>query len=476
MRLIVAACELLPREAVTVALWLLAIEAAAVALKVAAAAPAATVTDAGTVSEVLLLARVTLDPPAGAVWFSVTVHVLTALRPRFVGLHARVETSTGASRLMVAVCEPLPRVAVTVAVWFLAMVPAVVALKVAVLAPAATVTDVGTVSEVLLLASVTLDPPVGAVWVSVTVQVLTALCPRLLGLHPTPETRTDADANRVMVAVWELLPRLAATVALWLLAMEAAAVALNVAVVAPAATVTDAGTVSETLLLASVIFDPPMGAVWVRVTVQVLTALWPSAVGAQARIETSTGASRVMVAVCELLPRVAVTLALWLLTIEAAAVALNVAVVAPAATVADAGTVSEALLLANVTLDPPVGAAEVKVTVQLEATLALRFTGLQVTDEMVGTTMLPPVPMTVSPVPVASTPTVLVMIIAVVTALFGTANWMMAATPEAIVFVFSPVSRQVIEPDEGGVHDSVFPAAVAAEPPVTLLTEIWLEG
>jgi hypothetical protein len=46
---------------------LLAIEAAAVALKVAVVAPAATVTDAGMVSRVLLLARVTLDPPVGAV-------------------------------------------------------------------------------------------------------------------------------------------------------------------------------------------------------------------------------------------------------------------------------------------------------------------------------------------------------------------------------------------------------------------------
>ena len=68
------------------------------------------------------------------------------------------------------------------------------------------------------------------------------------------------------------------------------------------------------------------------------------------------------------------------------------------------------------------GAAELKVTVQLEAALVLRFTGLQVTDEMAGTIMLPPVPETISPVPVASTPTVLVMFIAVVTALVDTAN------------------------------------------------------
>ena len=91
------------------------------------------------------------------------------------------------------------------------MEAAAVALKVAVVAPAATVTEAGTVSRVLLLASVTLEPPARAVWVSVTVQVLTALCPRLAGLHATPETSTGAD--RLIVAVFELLPKVAVTVA-----------------------------------------------------------------------------------------------------------------------------------------------------------------------------------------------------------------------------------------------------------------------
>ena len=94
---------------------MLAMEAAAVALNVAVVAPAVTVTDAGTVSEVLLLASVTLEPPAGAIWVSVTVQVLTALCPRLVGLQARVDIRTGASRLIAAVWELLPSVAVTVA-------------------------------------------------------------------------------------------------------------------------------------------------------------------------------------------------------------------------------------------------------------------------------------------------------------------------------------------------------------------------
>ena len=95
---------------------MLAMVAAAVALKVAAIAPAATVTDAGTVSEVLLLASVTPKPPAGAAWVSVTVQALTALWPRLAGLQATPETRVAATRLIVAICELLPRVAVTVAV------------------------------------------------------------------------------------------------------------------------------------------------------------------------------------------------------------------------------------------------------------------------------------------------------------------------------------------------------------------------
>ena len=83
----------------------------------------------------------------------------------------------------------------------LAIKAAAVALNAAAVAPAATVTDAGTVSEVLLLVNVTLDPPAGAVWFSATVQVLMAPCPRLVGLHTTPDTRTGTGATRLTVAV-----------------------------------------------------------------------------------------------------------------------------------------------------------------------------------------------------------------------------------------------------------------------------------
>ena len=79
---------------------------------------------------------------------------------------------------------------------------AVVALKVAVMAAAPTVTEAGAVRVALVLVRVTRAPPVGAAWVRVTVQVLEELGPRLVGLQASEETST---AVRVTVALAELL-------------------------------------------------------------------------------------------------------------------------------------------------------------------------------------------------------------------------------------------------------------------------------
>jgi hypothetical protein len=88
----------------------------------------------------------------------------------------------------------------------------VVALNVAVVAAAATVTDTGTVSVVLVFVSVINAPPAGATLVSVTVQVLEAFCPRLVGLHASEDTSTGV--TRLTVAFAELLLYVAVTVAL----------------------------------------------------------------------------------------------------------------------------------------------------------------------------------------------------------------------------------------------------------------------
>jgi hypothetical protein len=77
--------------------------AAAAALNDELLAPAATVTEAGTVSEGLLLPSATVDPPAGALRVSVAVQLLIAFGPRLAGLQTNAETRTGARRLTIAV-------------------------------------------------------------------------------------------------------------------------------------------------------------------------------------------------------------------------------------------------------------------------------------------------------------------------------------------------------------------------------------
>jgi len=67
------------------------------------------------------------------------------------------------------------------------------------------------------------------------------------------------------------------------------AVAVKFAVVAPAVTVTDAGTVSAALFEESPTEDPPVDAARVRVTVQVVVPLDATELGEQDRPEIAAG-------------------------------------------------------------------------------------------------------------------------------------------------------------------------------------------
>ena len=81
----------------------------------------------------------------------------------------------------------------------------------------------------------------------------------------------------------------------------AAVVALKLPEVAAAATVSDAATVSAGLGLDRVTVAPPVGAALVKVTVQVLAELGPRLAGVQASEESSAGATRLRLALAELL-------------------------------------------------------------------------------------------------------------------------------------------------------------------------------
>ena len=145
----------------------------------------------------------------------------------------------------------------------------VVAVNVAVVAPALTRTEAGTATAVLLSASATEEPPVGAACDNVTVQVELAPETTVAGAHCTDETAICGGVT-VMEVVIELPPSDTVTGSLWL-EVTVVAVAVKVALLEPAATITEAGMVkaggSAMAMLA-----PPLGAAVERVTVQVAAA------------------------------------------------------------------------------------------------------------------------------------------------------------------------------------------------------------
>ncbi len=75
--------------------------AVVLALNVAVAPLAGTVTEAGTASAELVLDRLTTAPPAGEGWVSAIVQAVEVLGPIFDGVHSTEETSTVAARFTV---------------------------------------------------------------------------------------------------------------------------------------------------------------------------------------------------------------------------------------------------------------------------------------------------------------------------------------------------------------------------------------
>src|SRR5436190_1464923 len=115
----------------------------------------------------------------------------------------------------------------------------------AVLAPAATVTLAGTPATAgLALVSVTVTGA-AAVPVRVTVPALVPPPPTVLGLSETPPTTAGVT---VRVAAFDVAPRVAVMVVV-AVAVTALVVTVNLAVFAPAATVTLVGTVAAAVLL-----------------------------------------------------------------------------------------------------------------------------------------------------------------------------------------------------------------------------------
>jgi len=154
----------------------------AVAVKVAESKPAGTVTEGGTLRPPALLDSVTVAPPGPATFDRMTVHAEVPPDERPVGAQSSRVGTTGATRDREAVWVPPLKVATTVAVWSVAMVPAV-AVKLACKEPGGTIAVKGTVRAATLLDSDTVAPPTPAAFDRLTVQLEELLGDRLVGVQ-----------------------------------------------------------------------------------------------------------------------------------------------------------------------------------------------------------------------------------------------------------------------------------------------------
>jgi hypothetical protein len=157
-------------EAVSVADWVVE-TAATAAVKLAEVAPAATVTEAGTLTDELLLARFTARPPVGAAADRVTAQASEPAAEKELVEH---ETSLRVAAAEAFSCSPTEANPPFADAFTVAVVDELTAETVAVkateVAPAVAVTVEGTVTAALELVSETARPPVGAAAVSITEQ------------------------------------------------------------------------------------------------------------------------------------------------------------------------------------------------------------------------------------------------------------------------------------------------------------------
>jgi hypothetical protein len=201
-----------------------------------------------------------------------------------VGLHPKEDKVGWGLRVKLAVAELPLRLAVNTAAWTAGMAPAVSTTP-AMVAPGTTVREAGDARKLLLLLRLTEVPPAGAACEMVTLQVVERPEPSVVGLQAN-EAKVGGGV-RVRLAVAELPFRVAVRTAGWA-AGSVPAVSTTPPVVAPAATVREAGDARKLLLLLRLIEVPPAVAACEMVTLQVVALPELTVVGLQPN-ETRAG-------------------------------------------------------------------------------------------------------------------------------------------------------------------------------------------
>ena len=236
----------------------------------------------------------------------------------------------------------------------------VVTVKLAFVAPAGIVMPDGTrAASLLLLESEMTAPPAGAGPFSVTVPVDEFSPITLDGLSVND---VSAGGSTVSDAVNET-PLQAAVMTTVVAVATGLVVTVMLPVVAPAGTVTEAGTpAAAALALDSVTLMPPEGAAPVSVTVP-LIEVPPVTLDAFSESDASDAAKTVSDAFRDVLLYVAEIVTVTDV-VTGLVVTAKLALVEPPGTVTELGTATaDGLLLANGTMTPPLGAGPLRVTV-----------------------------------------------------------------------------------------------------------------
>jgi hypothetical protein len=260
--------------------------------KVVLVAPCATDTPAGTVAAALLLDRDTAKPPAGAGDVSVTVPCEEAPPVTLAGFTATVESDAAAAGVTVRLAVRETPLAEAVMVVVRVVGPASVETgKVPLDSPPWTIIVAGTVAAAVFeLDNETTSPSAGAAPERKTVPV-TGFPPSTVAGETPRDAGPMGGGGGVTVSVeLRVTPPNAPVIVADVDAVTDGVLAVNVALKAPAGTVTLAGTVAAlVLLLDSVTTAPPEGAALVRLAVP-CEVLPPTTLAGLSAIPASEGA------------------------------------------------------------------------------------------------------------------------------------------------------------------------------------------